>query len=431
MRKIMFLLCALMPLYISAQKVSESEAFEKAELAFKKKLKKTRAITRSEQVYKPFYVFNAEDGKGSIIITGDKKYPEVLVYSNEKTIDEDNIPEELKELIPMLNGYDDGFDPYSIGIPSEYTPRNTTPVVPMLDYEWWQGYPYNQYCPITKPNRENENERHALVGCTPLAVSMVMAYFKYPSCANSFDTRYRIRNEGESTSEEIRETIQSTEFKWDLIRKHDYSSDMSDEEQKAIATLCYNVGLAFRVSYRSNGTVSNSGQEWVNWESIMKDIYKYEEAEFIKGGVNTDENDNREYYELPDEEYWKFLDSYLERGVPVVAGGGNHTFVIDGRDDKGMYYYYPYYVILQPSLWRKIGNNGALIGNNYWLHLLAFVPPKEYIPAPKKSTAIVSVITDSTNDGYVYNLQGHKVSNTLEGLPKGIYIKDGKKYIVK
>ena len=31
----------------------------------------------------------------------------------------------------------------------------------------------------------------------------------------------------------------------------------------------------------------------------------------------------------------------------------------------------------------------------------------------------------------VYNLQGVKVGNSLEGLPKGIYIQGGKKYVVK
>lgn len=34
-------------------------------------------------------------------------------------------------------------------------------------------------------------------------------------------------------------------------------------------------------------------------------------------------------------------------------------------------------------------------------------------------------------NGIVYNLQGQRVGDSLEGLPKGIYIKDGKKQVVK
>ena len=66
--------------------------------------------------------------------------------------------------------------------------------------------------------------------------------------------------------------------------------------------------------------------------------------------------------------------------------------------------------------------------------MLAFIPPKEhtYRYTPKQTpTAINSVEVKKDYDGFVYNLQGQKVGNTLEGLPKGVYIKDGKKQVVK
>ena len=67
---------------------------------------------------------------------------------------------------------------------------------------------------------------------------------------------------------------------------------------------------------------------------------------------------------------------------------------------------------------------------NYCLNLFAFVPPKEYIPE-RKATAIINTKVENSGDGSVYNLQGRKIGNTLEGLPKGVYIKDGKKQVVK
>ena len=42
-----------------------------------------------------------------------------------------------------------------------------------------------------------------------------------------------------------------------------------------------------------------------------------------------------------------------------------------------------------------------------------------------------NMMNGNTNNGMVYNLQGQKVGNALEGLPKGVYIKDGKKQVVK
>lgn len=439
MRRYISLLFAFISLTVNAQSVSESEAFKKAQKFLSdKKLKAPRATTRGGEVYNPYYIFNAEDGKGCVIVSGDERLPEVLAYSKEQSIDENNLPEGLEELLPILKvrGGTRG-DTYG-EVPTEYVPRNTTPIPCLMDYAWRQGYPFNQDCPIVR-EEGTASDVHALVGCGPLAISLVMAFFKYPKNVDEFITTYTIRKEGETSSEYIRDvTIPYTEFKWDLIRNDNYFSIYSDEEKKAVAELCYHVGRAFGVSYRAaGGTVINSTQQWRDWESVMKNIYRYEEAEFL-GGKNiqhigeTLESSYWEYIPIKDEDYWNFLDSYLERGIPVVTGGGNHVFVIDGRDDRGMYCWTAYnlYVILQPSLWEEIGEQGALISYNQHLFLFTFVPPKEhtyrYVP-----TSISSVEVKKSYDGAVYNLQGQKVGDKLEGLSKGIYIKDGKKQVVK
>ena len=47
-------------------------------------------------------------------------------------------------------------------------------------------------------------------------------------------------------------------------------------------------------------------------------------------------------------------------------------------------------------------------------------------------TGITDLVDDATNaSGKIYNLQGVVVGNTTEGLPKGVYIKNGRKVIVK
>ena len=438
MKKYLVLLCAFVSLSINAQSVSESEAFQKAQKFLNdKKLKAPRATTRGEEVYNPYYIFNAEDGKGCVIISGDERLPEVLAYSKEESIDENNLPEGLDELLPILKvkGGTRGGEPYG-EIPAEYIPRNTTPIPCLMDYVWKQGSPLNQYCPILY-EEGSRSDIHALVGCVPLAISEVMAFFKYPDSVDEFITTYTIRKEGETASTYIRDiTVPYTDFKWDLIRNEKYNDSWTNEEAKAVAELCYHVGRAFMVNYKYDNTCANSLQYYCDWEKVMRDIYKYDEVKFL-GGEWIQHTDYWEYIPIPDEDYWNFLDSYLERGIPVVVAGGGHAFVIDGRDDKGMYCWIDkhLYVILQPSLWEKIGNSGALVKYNEKLHMLAFIPPKEhtyrYTPGSKETTTINSVDIKRCYDGTVYNLQGRKVGNTLEGLPKGIYIKDGKKYLVK
>ena len=47
-------------------------------------------------------------------------------------------------------------------------------------------------------------------------------------------------------------------------------------------------------------------------------------------------------------------------------------------------------------------------------------------------TGITDLVDDAASaSGKVYNLQGVVVGNTTEGLPKGVYIKNGRKIIVK
>lgn len=58
-------------------------------------------------------------------------------------------------------------------------------------------------------------------------------------------------------------------------------------------------------------------------------------------------------------------------------------------------------------------------------------PQTEVVISKKDSTGISNIDAENVVAAPVYNLQGIKVSDTLEGLPAGIYIKAGKKVMVK
>jgi hypothetical protein len=53
-----------------------------------------------------------------------------------------------------------------------------------------------------------------------------------------------------------------------------------------------------------------------------------------------------------------------------------------------------------------------------------------YYTSLNEGTTIIPTICTQTNNT-VYNLQGRKVGNSLEGLPKGVYIQNKKKQVVK
>ena len=440
MRRYIFLLCAFVTLTANAQRVSEIEAFKKAQKFLSdKKLKAPRATTRGEEVYKPYYVFNAEDNKGSIIINGSNS--EVLAYSKEATINENNIPDVLKDFIPLLvTGVGVTWYGQDNKTPDEYEPRSTTRVERIMKHsnQWNQDYPYNIKCPYMPGEYTSWNRNHAPVGCGPISAAQIMNFYKYPKNVGSFNTTYtakrRVGMNADSTyitnTDTIKEIVPATDFRYDLIPDTMFhSGPFSDETLDALSELCFHVGRAFEAMYETNQT----GIYMYKTIEPLKNLYGFEVDEIKYKGH--DENGKQTFY--PDEDYWEFLDSHLEKGIPIFASGGRHAYVIDGRDEYGLYFYFPYYIIIKPSMYVKYAdaedeNLLTLKGLNKNIHLIAFYPPNyKYTGTGYTFTGINDVKDDKLNDGVVYNLQGHKVGDTLEGLPKGVYIKDGKKQVVK
>jgi hypothetical protein len=144
--------------------------------------------------------------------------------------------------------------------------------------------------------------------------------------------------------------------------------------------------------------------------------------------------------------YYAEIDKYLEEKIPIWVGGRvvdgrGHAFIIDGRDSEGRYHVNlgwggggdGYYVLSDSEEHR-----GTYNGDDDVLNLMSTCAFGIEVITPKLfswsyTTSIYKPRFDATkiNDADVYNLQGIKVGNSLDGLSKGIYIQNGKKYIVK
>jgi hypothetical protein len=143
-------------------------------------------------------------------------------------------------------------------------------------------------------------------------------------------------------------------------------------------------------------------------------------------GVKYDEETFGEY-----DSRYQVYDRLLENGKPMMVTSPNHCFIVDGRDEDGRYhvnfgwggYYDGYYSFPDTKNDKQNINSGFEYNKEakYWV---------KYYTSLNESTAIISITSKQTNNA-VYNLQGIKVGNSLEGLPKGIYIQGGKKHVVK
>jgi hypothetical protein len=121
----------------------------------------------------------------------------------------------------------------------------------------------------------------------------------------------------------------------------------------------------------------------------------------------------------------------LENGRPIIVPSPNHYFIVDGRSEDGRYhvnfgwggYCDGYYVFPDTENDKQnIETNFEYNRDTYYWVL--------YYTSVNEKTSINPIMCVQTNNA-VYNLQGRKVGNSLEGLPKGVYIQNKKKQVVK
>ena len=389
MRTVSFIVSLLFALTASAQ-----SDFDIAQEFMSKKgvtlSKDNKASTRGED--KPYSIFNAEDGKGFAIVANGI----VIGYSTENTCD----------------GY-----PF----PSVATTRGIldpkTPIDYMVKCTWGQGNPYNKQTPFGR-----------CAGCGAIALAQVMYYYKNEGCK----ALPKVKSEDEDEYPTL-EALPKTTFNWDLILPH-YTFALNDsninytyEQVMEVTKLIKYVGYAVKMTYTKSGSGAWLEPQYLTSLGFSNQSYWT--------------CDNPGMGKLSDSDLEAIFDKELEKGRPVIMAGypkegAGHYFVIDGRDDTGRYHVNcgnyglgnGYYMISQDMFF---ANNGeeikGLVGMLDRVFCVVPIMPSSWVIP----TDIKIVKENRVSNGMVYNLQGQKVGVSLEGLPKGIYIKDGKKYIVK
>lgn len=404
-KSITLLMVAMFSLHTMAQNVSNSEAFEVAQSFMAKKgvTLVNKNMTRGDM---PYTVFHSSDGNGYAVVENGV----VIAYSTEGSIDR-------CDLRPGTRTY-------------ELTPK--TPIKPLIEAFWQQGSPYNGDTPIVK-NPSDGTTRHAYVGCVPMSLAQIMYYYK---------------NEGCEALEEINmgssypklEALPATKFNWDLILPRYDNVQYTEEQAAEVSKLMKYVGYALHTYYGYSDSGSWGKPEWFTKLGFSSESYSTADAWDI--GSKTWWNAFDEW-KLTDKELEAILDKELEKGRPVMLSGYNregtngHMYIVDGRDNTGRYHipnwYDFYYVtpnagyhVLSQEMFMNDPSSTDIAGLNYVWLIVPIMPEWWVIP---QTSNLYTPITSSS--GMVYNLQGQRVGDSLEGLPKGIYIKDGKKQVVK
>ena len=157
MKKVLFLLLAFMAtVAVSAQQVSRQQALQKARLFMPgKQFGEAKSFARGDcpTDMEPFYIFNAKDQKGFVIVSGDDRTEPILGYSDKGEITEKNMPENLKYWLECyeIQMKSLGQDKVA-GSRGATQSASKTAVDPLIRSKWDQDTPYNYMCPSVVVN---------------------------------------------------------------------------------------------------------------------------------------------------------------------------------------------------------------------------------------------------------------------------------------
>lgn len=261
-----------------------------------------------------YYVFNAEDGNGFVIVSGEDNTDDILAYSDTGSFDLENMPDNAKawlldyaEQIAMMENYVEQKQQDAQQRSSQWRA-----VAPMLSTKWAQGAPYNDMCPMDGALRSQ-------TGCGATAMAQIMKYYEWPQ-----DSVADISGYVTETAKIAVPAFPATVFRWDEMKDNYEAGENAD----AVAELMRYCGQVLMSNYSSGVTTS-----YINnvFDAFQK-TFGYSQNMELKS-----------MYEHTLSEWEYTIYNELKEGRPVFHRGasmseGGHYFVCDGYDGNGMFH---------------------------------------------------------------------------------------------
>lgn len=314
----------LMASSISAKQITQNEAKQRASAFLIQQGKtiqnnltlKAKGLRKANSQDAAYYVFNAADNNGFVIVSGDDRTDAILGYSTQGAYDADKMPPAMKawlddyaHQISMMDQQNTTAATYAVN-----KVKMHTAIAPLLKTKWDQVSPYNDLCP-TAPDGQKCH-----TGCVATALAQVMAYHQWPQDYTDTIPEYSLST-GTSGFDMQLPALPKVKFNWGKMPLPQGDADNS------VATLMEYCGHAVHMEYSTN--VSNAGLSLTPY--ALKYYFGYDQnlTCAIRNTYTVNEWDSIMYREL-------------EESRPVMYGGsamgGGHAFVVDGYNGNGLYH---------------------------------------------------------------------------------------------
>ncbi|WP_455587775.1 thiol protease/hemagglutinin PrtT [Bacteroides sp.] len=289
--------------------------------------KNTRTVSGSEVV--TYYVFNADNNGGFVIVAADDRARSILAYSLTGSFGLENQPLQIRQWLSVYDAeiarlsdvtsvreVGSAASPYANDITAHAAVASV--VEPLLgNIAWNQDTPFNDECPFDK-----NYSMIAPVGCVATAAAQIMKYYNYP-----------VKGKGSKTytcqtlNKRLSVDFGNTTYDWANMLD-DYNGEYNEAQASAAAILSYHIGVSCNMDY----SVEGSGATAKDIATGFKNYFSYDK--------------NLEYVERThfNESDWSdFLKAELSEKRPILYFGegpsGGHAFVCDGYDVNGFFHF--------------------------------------------------------------------------------------------
>ena len=293
-----------------AKRFAASHKLQSTSLKLEHKATRLNATTGGNKA--AYYVFNASNRGGYVIVAGDDRAPAVLGYSDKGTFDSNNLPEAMQDL---LEGYAAQIEALDHGAKAEAVRSAGAAISPLVHATWSQNAPYNILLPYVGGS-------HAVTGCVATAMAQVMHYWQWPARPTQTIPAYTT-----STKHIYRPALEPVDFDWQAMHDTYLTTDTLSNEALAAARLLVYCDQSVEMDFM-NGV---SGAPTSRVPSALSTYFGY------KGSAHTLKRVNYTSQQWTDTIYHE-----LASQRPVIYSGskrtGGHAFVCDGYDGNGLFH---------------------------------------------------------------------------------------------
>ncbi len=269
-----------------------------------------------------YYVFNAGQHEGFVIVAGDDMVPEVLGYSTSGELDMDNMPLGMQML---LDGLEEQIRFMRANHISSMKPMAKGAVSPLVKTGWAQLSPYNQQMP-----QYSTSERCA-TGCVATAMAQAMSVFRYPDATKAKIDAYSYTQPSTGKKKTVDPVSSGSKIDWGNIL-NTYTGSENSNAKNAIAKLMLYCGTAI------GSLFDNETQAAVSRVApALKNIFGYSSSVAYK---------DKKADKFSDTQWNDLVYNEVAAGRPVVLAGKiadlrtapGHAFICDGYDGNGRFH---------------------------------------------------------------------------------------------